>query len=531
MPEATWARLAKADGDRWIIRERNAQGEVIGTAYRLADGEKDMEPGSKRGLIFEPPLPNYAGVAESDPIYVCEGASDTAAMLSMGLVAVGVAMAGHCGAMLADLLAGRHVVLVADADRAGRNGAMKLAREIAGRCASVRIIEPPDGAKDARDAVIAGAQRSAFESAAASASPWQPEPDSALAALPVGAPVVVELAQVKSERVRWLWPGRIGLGRLTLLAGRPGEGKSFVTMDLAARLSRGVAWPDGQPCECGGVVLVAGEDDPSDTIRPRLEAAGADLRQIVMLEGRKGTNREGVSVVQAFTLSDVETLRAVLAKRPNTKLVIIDPIGDFMGANVNSNQDTEVRAILGPLARLAREFDCAILLVAHTRKSEASHPDDTVLGSRAYTGIARCVLHVMADKDSPTRKLLLPGKSNNGKAAAGLAFTIDDDPARVVWEPEPVAITAMDAMAAAADAPAKRRRASEAIDFLQETLADGPMPAKQLFELARKARHSRRTLERVQVEAGVESYKDGMDGGWAWRLIEDRQTSEDGGLR
>jgi hypothetical protein len=89
----------------------------------------------------------------------------------------------------------------------------------------------------------------------------------------------------------------------------------------------------------------------------------------------------------------------------------------------------------------------------------------------------------------------------------------------------------MDAMAAAADAPAKRRRASEAIEFLQDALADGPMPAKQLFELALKAKHSRRTLERVQVEAGAKSYKSGMDGGWEWCLVEDRQVSEDGGLR
>ena len=259
VPGATWARLAKADGDRWIILERNAHGEVIGTAYRLANGDKDMEPGSKRGLIYVAPLPAYAGLTEVDPIYVCEGASDTAALLSMGLHAVGVAMAGHCGEMLSDLVAGRHVVLVADIDSAGRKGAIKVATALVGRCLSVRIIEPPDGAKDVRDAVIAGADRSAFESAAALASPWQPEPDSALAALPTGAPVIVELAQVKSERVRWLWPGRIGLGRLTLLAGRPGEGKSFVTMDLAARLSRGVAWPDGQASERGSVVLVAGE--------------------------------------------------------------------------------------------------------------------------------------------------------------------------------------------------------------------------------------------------------------------------------
>ncbi len=531
VPDAVWQRLAKADGHRWVIVERDAQGEIIGTAYRLADGSKSTAPGSKRGLIFEAPLHAYVGLTAEDPVYVCEGASDTAAILSMGLHSVGVAMAGHCADMLAVLLFGRHVVIVADSDAAGRKGAVKLAKALAVGCASVRIIDPPDGAKDAREAVIAGADRAAFEAAAASALPWKPDTDEALAALPIGAPVIIELAHIKSERVRWLWPGRIALGRLTLLVGRPGEGKSFVTMDLAARLSRGVAWPDDAPNERGDVVLVAGEDDPSDTIRPRLDAAGADVERIIMLEGRKSVGRDGASVVEPFTLADLPTLRATLEKRPETKLVIIDPIGEFLGGKVDSHRDNEVRAVLGPLARMAREFGCAVVLVAHTRKGDSSHPDDMVLGSRAFTGIARVVLHLMADADNPHRRLLLPGKSNLAKASTGLAFTVEGEPARVVWEPDPVPISAMDAMAAAADAVGKRGRAADAIEFLQDILADGAMPSKQVVEAAKQAGHSRRTIERVLEAAGVVSRKSGMDGGWIWYLREDRQSSEDGGLR
>lgn len=176
--DATWQRIARADGQRWAITERNAQGEVIGTAYRLPDGSKDFGKGGKRGLILPWPLGAYAGSTEREPVYIAEGASDTAALLGLGLDAVGVPMAGQCGAMLAELLAGRHAVIVADADDAGRRGAAKLVRALNKSCASVRIIEPPSGAKDVRAAVIAGADRAAFEALAAVAELVASDPGS-----------------------------------------------------------------------------------------------------------------------------------------------------------------------------------------------------------------------------------------------------------------------------------------------------------------------------------------------------------------
>lgn len=175
--QPTWLRIARADRNRWAIAERNAQGEVIGTAYRLPDGGKDFGKGGKRGLILPWPLGAYAGSTERAPVFIAEGASDTAALLGLGLDAVGVPMAGQCGAMLAELLAGRHAVMVADADDPGRNGAVKLAKTLAKSCASVRSIEPPSGAKDARASVIAGADRAAFELLAALAEPVASDED------------------------------------------------------------------------------------------------------------------------------------------------------------------------------------------------------------------------------------------------------------------------------------------------------------------------------------------------------------------
>ncbi len=169
-PQAWQAIGAVPEGDQWAIPERNAEGETIGTAYRKADGAKTFKTGGKRGLIYPHPLTDDAGASWDAPLFVCEGASDTAALLTIGLDAVGVPMAGHCGPMLAALVAGRFVCIVADADKSGRSGAEKVAKALAPKCEGLKIIEPPNGAKDARDAVVAGATRAAFLQALASAA-------------------------------------------------------------------------------------------------------------------------------------------------------------------------------------------------------------------------------------------------------------------------------------------------------------------------------------------------------------------------
>lgn len=259
VPAWAWAKLAREDGHRWAIVERDASGEVIGTAFRDADGGKTFAPGGKRGLIVAWPLDSYAGASADAPVFVAEGASDTAALWGLGLDAVGVPMAGQGGDMLAELVAKRHVVIIADADEAGRRGATKIAAALVPVCASVRVIEPPERAKDARAAVIVGADARAFMGLAAAAECITPT-----RALADGAPIVVRMADVESKPVEWLWPSRIPRRCVTVLAGRPGDGKSFATADWAARVSTARAWPDGSPCEAGDVLLVSGRGRPGD---------------------------------------------------------------------------------------------------------------------------------------------------------------------------------------------------------------------------------------------------------------------------
>lgn len=520
VPAWAWDKIARPYRGRWAISERDASGDIIGTAYRLPDGSKGFRAGSKRGLIAAWPLADYAGSSATDPVFVCEGASDTGAMLGLSFDAIGTPATGRCADMLAEVLARRHVVIVADADEAGRKGAREIAAALVARCESVRIIEPPCGEKDARDAIIAGANRAAFEALAAAA----PLLDAAALA-PVnsnntpgdGKPILVCMADVEARPVSWLWEGRLPRGRLCLLVGRPGEGKSMGTMDWAARVSTGRDWPDGSTCTPGSVVLVSGEDDPHEVIRPRLEAHGANLNRVHLLPTVVRVVSKGRATEAPFTLADLAPLETALAEAPDCALIVIDPIGSFIGGNVDAHRENEVRGVLAPLAEVARRTGATVLLVAHQRKGAASHADDLVLGSRAFTGIARSVLHLMLDPDDKERRLLLPGKMNLSRPAPTLAFTIEGEPARVVWEPDPVDVTTDAVLAAHATVDTKRSRGG-AVDWLRGYLAGGPKLAPHVFAAGKGAGFSESTLKRAKKAAGVETWKEGFSGGWVWGL-------------
>lgn len=338
-----------------------------------------------------------------------------------------------------------------------------------------------------------------------------------------GSPVLVCLADVQPQSVNWLWLGRIPLGRMSLLVGRPGEGKSFASTDWAARVSRGKAWPDGSPCAQGSVLFVSAEDDPGDTIRPRLDAHDADTARVHLLKGVNTKNGRGLPVEGAFTLADLDSLSQALEHIGDVRLIVIDPIGSYMGGGVDAHRDNEVRGVLGPLGALAQESGAAVLLVAHQRKATAAHADDLVLGSRAFTGIARSVLHLLRDPDDEARRLLLPGKMNLSEPAPGLAFSIGGEPPRVNWETEPVHVTAAEVLARGNGGS---KAGDEAGEWLRDALSSGPVPAKDLKQLAEQDGLAWRTIERAKKRIGAEAAREGYSNGgrWLWFMPSGQQT-------
>jgi RecA-family ATPase len=334
-------------------------------------------------------------------------------------------------------------------------------------------------------------------------------------------PELTLLADVQPEPVEWLWPGRIALGKLTMLAGDPGLGKSMTTLDMSARTSRGAPWPDTPqtPQPVGSVVLLSAEDDLGDTIRPRLDAHEADCGRIVALTSVKGSDGDG-DYNRAVDLSrDVERVAAAIDSVGDCRLVVVDPISAFLG-RTDSHKNAEVRAVLAPLAALAAQKRVAVLGVTHLTKGEraAIH---RAMGSVAFVAAARAAWVVCPCKANPRRRLLLPLKNNLASdSAVGLAFTIEgygpNGAPVVCWEAEPVTTTVDEALAVE---PRKRgpsagdREYAEA--WLRSTLANGPRLVQDVTDEAVNAKGiTKRTLERARQAIGVVAYRNENRGPW-----------------
>jgi len=476
-------------------------------------------------------------------VYVTEGEKAAEAARTLGVLAT-TSPHGSNSASKADWtpLAGRDVVILPDNDRAGHKYAIEVVAilRLLEPPATVRIVELPDLPPkgdivewlDSRDSVETAALREQLEKLVEESSQLTVGScqqghspltgNCELTTVNSDEPVLVCLADVPAMPIRWLWPGRMALGRITVLVGRPGEGKSFLTTDMAARVTTGSAWPDGSTGVSGSAILICAEDDPSDTIRPRLDALGADTRRVHLLSMVRHTTSDGRRCESMFSLADLPALEQALRAHRDCKLVVVDPIGSFLGAGADSHRDTDVRAVLAPVAKLAELYGPAVLVVAHRRKSAGAMADDLTMGSRAFTGIARAVWHLTRDSQNKSRRLLLPGKNNLAAEGTGLAFSIGGTPAVLSWENNPVALTADEAVRqesgehAGADSPQRR----QAMMWLKKRLADGPVRLDEIKIEAQATGLSRRTLFRARDELDLHSYRDGNTGRWMWALCE-----------
>lgn len=329
--------------------------------------------------------------------------------------------------------------------------------------------------------------------------------------------VSARLRDVAPVDVRWLWPDRIPFGKLTLLVGDPSVGKSFLSLDIATRLSTGVGWPDRrcEPIAPRNTVIVTAEDDLADTVRPRLDAAGADVDRITAVVGTT-RRREGGCEWLCLDL-DIAALTDHV-KGVEAGLLILDPITAFFSSKRDSHSNTDVRGILGPLSDLAASTKCAVLAITHLNKGKAGRALYRAMGSLAFIAAARASWLVARDPEAD-RRLLLPIKNNLVREPSGLAFDIVDG--RLEWSPEAIDI---DPDAVLAD-DGEQTDKGRAADWLLTVLAPGPMPVSQIREAAKVASIGWRTLERVKSELGAVSTRTGGAagiGGWSWKLLVDR---------
>jgi len=337
----------------------------------------------------------------------------------------------------------------------------------------------------------------------------------------VAEAVLVNMADVVPVAVRWVWPVRIPLGKLTLLAGDPGLGKSVLSLDIAARVSCGAHWPGpdagGDPAPVGNVILLSAEDDKADTIRPRLDAAGADVRRIVVLDSIRGRGGE-----RGFTLADLPILDKAVADTGGVNLVVIDPLSAYLGA-VDSHKNAEVRSLLGPLAALAAARGVALLAITHLCKGGGQSALYRAMGSLGFVAAARAYWVLSRDPDDPKRVLMLPGKQNLAPDVGGLAFRVEESPdfpgvPVLAWEDHAVTVPVDEVLGAGGGDD--RRAVERAAEWLGEALADGPVSMKELQRMARESGHAWPTVERAKNKAGINSDRQGFGPGavWYWAL-------------
>jgi archaellum biogenesis ATPase FlaH len=517
----------------WIYH--NAVGDPVGVVVRwnLADGKRYILPVSWHGdgwIIGDMPesrplycLPDLAG---ADQVYVTEGEKAADAARSIGLTAT---TSVH-GAQSPDKtnwnpLAGRQVVILPNHDSAGRAYADAVVM-ILGRLMPtptikvITLLDLPDHGDindwlEQHDAHDPAELKSMIEALANAADPIDQD---TMAFRSV--PVLVKLADVQPEPIHWLWPGRIALGKLTLLIGDPGLGKSLLTLDIASRVSTGTPWPDALSGSnsAGGVVLLSAEDDVSDTIRPRLDAAGADVSRVVALTAIRNWD-DGRDYTRAIDLSrDLHHVEAAINSVVDCRLVVIDPLTAYLG-QMDSHKNAEIRGLLAPLAELSGRRRVAVLAVTHLRKSGGPAVYRS-MGSLAFAAAARAVWAVAKDKGNPARRLLLSVKNNLGHDYFGLAYSVESngengDPI-VMWESDPVEISADDALAT----DRTEDEHDDAEEWLREALADGEMPAAEVLKEGRSNGYTDKAIRKAFKAIGAGRRREGFGSGgtWYWSL-------------
>lgn len=350
--------------------------------------------------------------------------------------------------------------------------------------------------------------------------------------------ILTRAADIEPRPVAAIWPGVAYDGKVTLMVGNPGDGKSVLTSDIISRHTTGAPWPcSTERREPGDAMLLSAEDDPEDTIVPRLIAAGADLDRVTLLHGVLDET-DGTPKSRLLALDrDIEVLDNALRARP-AQLIVIDPLSSYLGHGTDSHNEGDVRVVLAPLAELARKHNAAVLGIRHLRKGSSGSPQDRVIGSVAFTAFARAVYAIVRDPDDPDTRLMLCLKNNLARDNVGYRYTLRstaDDIPYVVWDEEHEIRSAEEILGASAG---PERPVHGAEQWLLDVLARGPVPSEDLRTLAKQAGHAWRTVERARKNL-AEDRSHGQEivieriggrgsrgaGRWQWRLSNSASSS------
>ena len=520
------------NSEKQIVKEyryEDESGELLFEVVRYEPkGFSQRRPDGKGGWIYNLSgvrrvlyhLPGLVAAPLDEWVFVVEGEKDADRVSAEGFVAT--TNPGGAGNWISDYneyFRKRRVAIIPDNDDAGRKHAEKVAAELVDVAETVKVIDLRQaysglGLKgDVSDFFDAGHKFGELSILVDDAPEYKKEKWTRRAD-------VVSLESVKAGDIEWLWPNRIPLGMLTILAGDPGVGKSFLSLYIAAIVTSEKMTPDNKMPAYGSVMILSAEDSLENVIRPRLDALGANVSKIKAIRCMQNRDPNGNVTADHFNIMhDRIELERVLAENPDTKMVIIDPVSAYFG-NIDTHKDSNVRSVLAPLADMAGRFNVAVVCVMHLNKGNSTKACYRMMGSMAFPAQARAVWLVSPTPDGSKnpRRLLIAAKHNNLEDPTTLAFEIKDG--RVVFESQPVNITADDILAPKSNIEAPER--DRAVDWLKELLSGGQsMPSKEIFDLAKQENFNDKTLQRARKELCIKCYIEYNDDGerlWYWRL-------------
>ncbi|MGF6510649.1 AAA family ATPase [Paraburkholderia sp. 32] len=362
---------------------------------------------------------------------------------------------------------------------------------------------------------------------------------------PRGGIMLSRASAIVPEPIRWVWQDWLPEGKLSVLAGSPGTGKTTLASAMAAIVSAGGAWPDGPSCiHQGNVLFWSGEDDVADTLVPRLMAAGANLDRVYFVRSRIDEKGKVQPFDPAF---DIPLLGERIEAMGGASLLVVDPIVSAVSGDAHRAND--VRRDLQALVDMAARYRCAVLGISHFAKgTRGTSPAERVIGSGAFVALARMVL-VAGKDEAEERRILARAKANITFDDGGIAYTLEQvdvggiPATRVVWGGR-IEGNAREILGDLETLPGEDEKTEreEAADFLAGLLAQGPVSVTSIRADATGAGYAWRTIERAKRDLGVEARKTGMKGGWMWAIptavnqdrgeeAVDHRTLSDGGLR
>ena len=319
---------------------------------------------------------------------------------------------------------------------------------------------------------------------------------------------IIRASEITPKEVQWLWYPYIPYGKITLLQGDPGDGKSKFMLSLSALLSKGEALPftDDEACnEPMAIIYQTTEDDADDTVVPRFISACGDCDKLIFIK----------EDLKSLSFGDERIKNAI--EKYGAKLLILDPMSSYIGENCSMNNANETRAEFNHLIAVAKETGCAIVIIAHMNKMKDTSPLYRTNGSIDIAGAARSILAVARtpNKENPAERYLVQVKSNLAPTGNALVFDVSGN--GVVFKDE-IELTAEDAFASLAPRMGRpNERIEAAISFLKELLSDGKkLSAVDCEAKLEAAGFKKSTAKKAKRKAGIVSHKEGFM--WYWSL-------------